>query len=146
MTLNKQHLKHCRSAAVCAGLIVALMGQSAAISPLVSTIPIFMTVSAGSVTSGGTLNCTVTVASVPANGRYVLINCDTPSAFTSPDGNWPTSINFDPGSSTTASFTLTANSVSGTTNVNLSYGTSDADPDDPDDWTAGGAVTVEAGG
>jgi hypothetical protein len=102
-------------------------------------------VSASSVTSGGTLNCTVTVQSVPADGGSVLVDCNTPNAFTSPDGNWPTSIYFAPGSSTTASFTLTANSVSGSTNVNLYYGTTDADPNDPDDWTPGGAVTVEAG-
>jgi len=145
MTSNKLSVKHCRSAALCAGLIVALIGQSAAITPGASTIPIRMTESASFVASGGTLNCTITVESVPTGGGSVLVNCDNPSAFTSPDGNWPTSISFPAGSSTTASFTLTANSVSGSTPVNFSYGTSDADPNDPGDWTAGGTVMVEAG-
>jgi hypothetical protein len=109
-----------------------------------STIPVRMTVPS-SVVSGETFTCTVTVACVPPNGGYVQILCDTPGAVSNGSGTWPLSVYFAPCSSTTASFTLTAGSLSGSTTVNLSYGTASADPNNPADWTEGGPVTITPG-
>jgi hypothetical protein len=109
----------------------------------VQCIPIHISGSASTIPSGQQLYCTVTVQSVPCDGGYVQINCDTPSALSNSSGSWPLSVYFPPGSSTTGNFTLTANSVS--TNVGLYYGTSDANPDDPADWTEGATVTITAG-
>jgi hypothetical protein len=101
-----------------------------------------MVVPEGLILSGETFTCTVTVSSVPGNGGYVQIMCGTPGALSNGSGTWPYSVYFTPGSSTTASFTLTGNSVSGSTVVNLYYGAADADPNEPGDWTSGGAVTI----
>src|ERR1700722_19013055 len=82
------------------------------------TIPIGMgNVPKTSITSGESFTCTVTVASVPADGGYVQINCDTPGALSNGTGSWPLAVYFAPGSSTTASFTLTANTTSSSTSV-----------------------------
>jgi len=172
MTSNKQLLKLACSAALGASLVVALVGRSAAggnrtfagppaykagwctkmgKAPVrvhsalrtASTIPIHVGTSENSIPSGQQLYCTVTVQSVPCDGGYVQINCDTPSALSNSSGSWPLSVYFPPGSSTTGNFTLTANSVS--TNVGLYYGTSDANPNDPADWTEGATVTITAG-
>lgn len=122
-----------------------LGSAGSALVPGVETIPIRMAVPSGAIVSGETFNCTVTVSDVPVNGGSVQILSSAPGAISSPSGNWPATISFAPGSSTTASFSLTANSVSGSTSVTLYYGTSDADPNNSADWTAGGVVTIATG-
>jgi hypothetical protein len=115
------------------------IGKSAVVT---QAIPIKMGTPLPYILPGETFTCTVTVDSVPADGGYVQVTCDTPSALSNDSQSWPYSVYFAPGSSTTASFSLTANSVASLTTVNMYYGTSSADPNNPDDWTAGGTVTI----
>ncbi len=103
-----------------------------AMVPGIETIPIRMSTPAVVVLPGQSFTCSVTVESVPTGGGYIQIDCDTPGALANSSQNWPLSVYFAPGSSTTTTFNLTANSsITNATTVNMSYGTSSADPNNP---------------
>lgn len=104
-------------------------------------IPIYMSLP-GSIQSGVTFTVSVTVGSVPTNGGYVQVGCNQPGLFTSPSGSWPYHLQYAGGSSTTASFSVQSSS-SANTSVTVYACTSDADPNDPSQWSVNGTLSAE---
>lgn len=97
-------------------------------------------------TSGMPVYCSVTVQSVPSGGGEIQLMCDQPSLLTSPSSSWPCYISYADGASTTAYFTLTANSVSTNTTVHVYAGTMEDDPNDLSDWNVVKSTVITTSG
>jgi hypothetical protein len=105
-------------------------------------IPIYMGLPAA-VQSGATFNVSVTVNGVPTGGGYVLVGCNQPGLLTSPSGSWPYHLQYVGCSSTTAAFAV--QSVSGAnTSVTFFACPSDANPNDPSQWSVSGSLSLES--
>src|SRR5580658_8739173 len=89
------------------------------IAPDTHIIPISLTLPSSAIISGDSTTLSMTVDSVPAGGGYVQILCDTPDALASPGGTWPYQVVYADGSSTAASVTVTASSVTASTTVTM---------------------------
>jgi len=106
-------------------------------------IPITMSISANTVSSGGTLTCSVTVDEIPASGGYVLVGCSKSGLLSPSNGTLPYSLTYVSGGSTTATCALTAGSVSSPTSATVFACPANANPADPSQWSVVGTLTVQ---
>jgi hypothetical protein len=108
-------------------------------------MPIRLSLSVEIMFAGESATIGVSVSSVPPDGGAVQILCDAPEALSSPTGAWPAQICYPAGASLTQSIGVTANYVLLPTIVTLYTGDSNADPNNPSDWTAAGTILILPG-
>ena len=136
------------------GLVASLLTAGLCLSPLAparraegrvlvtETVPIRTSVSPSTVASGGTITITVEVDQVPAGGGAVQVSCTQPSLLNSPSGSWPYTLQYPDGSSTTRSFTVTANSVSSATSLNIVTAETGVDISNSANWRTVTGLTI----
>jgi hypothetical protein len=105
-----------------------------------STLPIFMSVSPQTVI-GGIENLSVTIQ-VDQTGDSIQLGTDKPWLLNSPSLNWPHSISFPNGGSTTKTVTLTTNLTSSSQSVTLYACRSGVDASNPENWTVVKTISI----
>ena len=118
----------------------SLLTLSVAALAHVVTIPIHIA-TPSSVSGTANFTATVTTESSDPNTGAVQVSTTRPDIFTSPTGTWPYTL-IVPADETTASFTVTASSVSSSQNAQMVTCKTTEDISNPNNWRATCSLTV----